>query len=267
MEAIGLIAGNRKFPLLVAQGARREGCRVTALAIKGETSPRLKSLVDKIYWIALRDFSRMFDIFKQEGITRAVMAGQVSPHRIFSREVQQDELLRSLLENISNKKADTIFAAIARKLQEAGITLLDSSRYVKEHLPDKGVLTRRQPDAALWEDIHFGFELAKAVGGLDIGQTVAVRNKAIVAVEAFEGTDNLIRRAGVLARGGITVVKVSKPNQDMRFDIPVVGLKTIKSLIAAGARCLALEAKKTLFIDRQESLACADKRKLVVVAV
>ena len=265
MNPIGLIAGNRKFPLLVAQGIRQRGCRIVAIAIKGETSPRIKHYADKVYWLKLTEFSRMFSVLKEEGITQAIMAGQISPRRLFSREVQQDKTLGALLNGIRNKKADTIFGAVAARLQEAGISLLDSSLYVREHLPQRGPLTRSSISQSLQEDIRFGFDLAKAVAGLDIGQTVAVKDKAIVAVEAFEGTDNLIRRAGRLVRG-ITVVKVSKPKQDMRFDIPVVGLKTIAALCSAGARCLAIEADKTLFIDRAKAVALAEKKGLIIFA-
>jgi len=267
MQKIGLIAGNRNFPLICARAARKKGCYIVAVAIKRDTSRRLKRLVDKIYWLGLDEFSRMFEIFKQEGLERVVMAGQISPGRLFSREIGKDALLKELLEGIKNKKADTIFSAIAAKLQEAGIELMDSTAFIKEELPVKGTLTRGEPDFGGWEDVYFGFDLAKAVACLDIGQTVAVKQKAIVAVEALEGTDNLIRRAGSIARGGITVVKVSKPGQDMRFDIPVVGLNTVKNLIKAGAKCLAIEADKTLFIDRQKSISLADRNGIAIVAV
>lgn len=265
MEKIGLIAGNRKFPLIFSEAARRNGFYVVAVAIKGDTSPKLKKLVDKIHWLGLDEYSRLFKVFKDEGITKVVMAGQISPRRLFSKEINKDPVLAELLKSIRNKKADTIFGAIAQKLKEAGLTLLDSTTFVNDLLPGKGTLTGVVPDASLWEDINFGLDLAKAVAALDIGQTVAVKDKAVVAVEALEGTDNLIRRAGMIARGGITVVKVSKPKQDMRFDIPVVGLGTMKNLIKAKAKCLVIEADKTLFIDRDESLRLADKHKICIV--
>jgi UDP-2,3-diacylglucosamine hydrolase len=265
MDRIGLIAGNRRFPLLVAQGARSAGVDVMVIAIKGETSASICRFARSVHWLALKDFSRMFEIFKQEGISRAIMAGQISPRRLFSAEVLQDPALKKILCEIRNKKADTIFGAIAGRMQDEGISLLDSSLYVKEHVPDEGILTSGSVPAAVMEDIKFGFDLAKSVAGLDIGQTVAVKEKAIVAVEAFEGTDNLIRRAGRLLRG-ITVVKVSKPNQDMRFDIPVVGIRTIQSLIAARAAGLAIEAGKTLFIDREKAVALAQRQGICVVS-
>ena len=267
MEKIGLIAGNRKFPFLVSLAAKKRGYQIIAVAIKGDTSPALKRSVDKIYWIGLADFRRMFQIFKDEGITNVIMAGQISPRRLFSKEINKDEELKSLLATIKNKKPDSIFGAIAGKLKESGLILMDSTAFIKDYLPKKGTLTKLEPSSSVWEDVCFGLDLAKAVANLDIGQTVAVKERAVVAVEAFEGTDNLIRRAGRLARGGIVVVKVSKPKQDLRFDVPVVGLNTVKNLIKASAKCLAIEAEMTLFIDRQVSISLADKHKLAIVAV
>jgi DUF1009 family protein len=267
MEKIGLIAGNRKFPLLFSEAAKKRGYSIVAIAIKKDTSPELKRLVDKIYWLGLDEFSRMFEIFKAEGVSCVVMAGQISPHRLFSKEVTKDEELKKMLEGIKDKRADTIFSMIAEKLKASGLELLDSTTFIEDYLPKKGVLSAIEPGFAVWEDIYFGLDLAKAVSSLDIGQTVAVKSKIVVAVEAFEGTDNLIRRAGRLAGGGITVVKVSKPKQDLRFDIPVVGLNTVKNLISSRAKCLAIEAGKTLFIDREESLRLAEKKGIAIVAI
>ncbi|MDD5432814.1 MAG: UDP-2,3-diacylglucosamine diphosphatase LpxI [Candidatus Omnitrophica bacterium] len=267
MEKIGLIAGNRKFPFVFAQAAKKRNFSIVAVAIKGDTSSRLKKYVDKIYWLGLGEFSSMFKIFKAEGINKIIMAGQISPRRLFSKEINKDPVLKSLLSGIVDKRADTIFGAIADKLKEEGFELIDSTTFIEELLPKKGTLTKHEPDFSTWEDVYFGLELAKAVAFLDIGQTVAVKHKAIVAVEALEGTDNLIRRAGRISRGGAVVVKVSKPKQDKRFDIPVVGLNTIKVLTRAKASCLAIEADKTLFIDKEESVKLADKKGLAIVAV
>lgn len=238
-----------------------------AVAIKGDTSPKLRKFVDKIYWLGLDEFQRMFEIFKEEGVTKVIMAGQISPYRLFSKEIEKNEEVKKILATIKDKKADTIFGAIAEKLNESGLELLDSTAFIKELLPKKGTLTKCEPDSAVWEDVYFGLDLAKQIAYLDIGQTVAVKHKAVVAVEALEGTDNLIRRAASIARGGITVVKVSKPRQDMRFDIPVVGLNTVKNLIKAGARCLAIEADKTLFIDKEKAIELANKKGISIVAV
>ncbi len=267
MEKIGLIAGNRKFPLLFCAAAKKRAYHIVAVAIKGDTSPALKKLVDKIYWLRLGEFTRLFEIFKKEGVTKVVMAGQISPHRLFSKEVSKNKAIQDILSSIRDKKADTIFGAIAQKLKDSGIELADSTIFMEEFLPAKGTLARREPDFAEWEDIHFGLRLAKEIAYLDIGQSVAVKHKAVVAVEALEGTDNLIRRAGKIAGKGAVMVKVSKPKQDMRFDIPVIGLTTVKNLIKAGVCCLAIEADKTLFIDKEASIRLADKKGLAIVAV
>ncbi|MFH1458597.1 MAG: UDP-2,3-diacylglucosamine diphosphatase LpxI [Candidatus Omnitrophota bacterium] len=267
MEKIGLIAGNKKFPLIVAQAAKKNNFHIVAVAIRQDTSRQLEKFVDKIYWIGLDEFMRMCEIFKREGIRKVMMAGQISPARLFSKEVERSEDLKNLLASLKDKKADTIFVAVAEKLKEFQIELLDSTAFVKELLPKKGTLTRREPDSWQWEDIHFGFDLAKEIARLDIGQTVAVKSKAVVAVEALEGTDNLIRRAAKISRGGFLLVKVSKPRQDMRFDIPVVGLNTVKNLLKAKAKGLAIEAEKTLFIDFEESVNLADRKGLVIVAL
>jgi hypothetical protein len=267
MEKIGLIAGNRRFPILFSEAAKKRNCYIVAVAIKGDASSKLKKYVDKIYWIGLNEFRRLFEIFKAEGIIKIVMAGQISPRRLFSKDIDKDGELKSLLERVKDRKADTLFGAVAEKLQILGFELMDSTTFVEELLPKKGTITKREPNFQGWEDVYFGLDLAKAVAHLDIGQTVAVKHKAIVAVEALEGTDNLIRRAGKIARAGVTVVKVSKPKQDMRFDIPVIGLNTVKNLIRAKAVCLAIEAGKTLFIDREESVKLADKKGISIVAL
>ncbi|MCX5700501.1 MAG: UDP-2,3-diacylglucosamine diphosphatase LpxI [Candidatus Omnitrophica bacterium] len=267
MEKIGLIAGNRKFPLLFCEAAKRKGFYLVVVAIKGETSSKIRKLADKVYWLKLEQFRKLFEIFKSEGVKKIVMAGQISPYRLFSKEVSRSLDLQEILSSILDKKADTIFGAIADKLKAEGLELASSTTFVEDLLPKRGVLTSNPPDKKTWEDAYFGFELAKAVGALDIGQTVAIKSKAIVAVEALEGTDNLIRRSGRIVRGGITIVKVAKPEQDMRFDIPVIGLKTIQCLINAGAKCLAIEADKTLFIDYQKAVKLAERKGISIVSI
>lgn len=267
MEKIGLIAGNRKFPLLFCEAAQRQGYQVVAIAIKKDTSAKINRFADKVYWLKLSEFKRVFEIFNAEGVKKVVMAGQVSPYRLFSREVRLSADIQELLSSIKNKKADSIFGVFAKKLEENGLELLDSSILLGDFLVKQGALTINVPDAQNWEDINFGRELAKSVAGLDIGQTVAVKDKAVVAVEALEGTDNLIRRAGKITRGGLTIVKVAKPRQDMRFDIPVIGLRTIQNLVKAGVKCLAVEAGKTLFIDREQALGLAEKKGICIVGI
>ncbi|MGB4521438.1 MAG: UDP-2,3-diacylglucosamine diphosphatase LpxI [Candidatus Omnitrophota bacterium] len=267
MEKIGLIAGNRKFPIILAEAAKKNNYYIVAVAIKGDTSSKIKKFVDKIYWLNLSEFSSMFEIFKSEGITKVVMAGQISPRRLFSNEIKKDPQLKKILQDLKDKRADSIFSSIAEILKDSGLELLDSTLFLQDYLPKKGTLTKREPDFEVWEDVYFGFDLAKKIAALDIGQSVAIKNKAIVAIEALEGTDRLIRRAGNIAGCLTTIVKVSKPNQDKRFDIPVVGKNTLKNLIRAKAACLAIEAGKTLFIDEKESIKLADKKGISIVAV
>ena len=267
MSRIGLIAGNRKFPIIVASEAKKRHFSVIAIAIKGETNSRLNNLVEKVYWLGLSEFSKLLEIFQNENITEIIMAGQISPYHLFSPKIRSNPEIKSLLDSLRDKRVDTIFGAIARRLEERGIRVLDSTFLLSEFIPQKAVLTKNQPSPSNWDDINLGLNIAKKIGSLDIGQTVAIRDKAIVAIEALEGTDNLIRRAGRITRRGVIIIKVSKPDQDMRFDVPVVGLNTIKSLIHAHAAGLAIEAGKTLFIDQKTAIELADKNGLFVVAI
>jgi len=265
-DRIGLIAGNRRFPVLFCEEARKRGVSVVAVAIRGETSRRLARMVDTIHWLSLGDFERAYDIFHAEKITRVVMAGQISPRRLFSRQVKNNKAIQELLNSIVDRRANTIFGAIANRMSSEGLTLIDSTTFLQSFVPKSGVLTRRQPSDNEWADIRFGMDLARKVADLDIGLAVAVKNKAIVAVEALEGTDNLISRAGRICKG-LVIAKAGRPAQDMRFDIPVIGLQTIKTLIRAHVSCLGVEAGKTLIIDMKSAIDLADKKGLAVVAV
>ena len=267
MPKIGLIAGNRKFPIILAEEARKRNYSVVAVAIKGETDPRLTNLVEKIFWLGLEEFPKLVEVFNAERVTELVMAGQVSPRQLFKSQIRNNPDVKELLDSLKDKRADTIFGAIARRLEERGLKILDSTFLLTEYLPRRGTLTRAQPGFSDWDDIYLGIKIAKEIALLDIGQTAAIKDKAIVAIEALEGTDNLIRRAGRIARKGVVVVKVSKPEQDMRFDVPVVGLNTIKNLARARAAGLSIEAEKTLFIDREQAVRLADKKGMFVVAV
>lgn len=267
MEKIGLIAGNKKFPILFAQAAKKQGKYVVAVAIKRETSPQLVKIVDKICWLSLSEFKKMFEFFKSQGVKKVVMAGQISPWCLFSREVRESQELQNILTRIKDRRANTIFSEIAKMIEAQGLELLDSTTYLDEFKPMVGILTKRQPTQEEIDNINFGIDLAKKVAQLDIGLSVGVKNKAIVAVEALEGTDNLIRRAGKIARGDLVIAKVGRPNQDMRFDIPIIGLNTIKTLISAKATCLAIEAKTTLIIDIKECIKLADKKGICIVTV
>lgn len=266
MKKIGLIAGNGKFPLMFAIAARRRGLDVVAVAIKKDTSLLITPLVKKVYWLSLQEYGKMFDVFKQENITEVIMAGQVNPQKLFYKNVGDETLLR-LLSSIKDKRPDTVFGAVADMLAQHKIKLIDSTLFLEEYLPKKGVLTKCTPDEAMWKDVNFGFDMAKKIAGLDIGQTLVVKNGSIIAVEAIEGTDEAILRGGRLVNGGIVVIKVSKPHQDMRFDIPVVGPRTIKYLSRMRAVCLAVEAQKTLMIDPEICIREADKRKISIVAL
>ncbi len=267
MQRLGLIAGNGRFPLIFAQAAKSKNVELVAIGIRGETSRKLANYVDKIRWIRLGEFSQIITTFLNEGINQVIMAGQIKPRHLFDKRIKWDEEIRNLLKDIENRKADTIFGSIAQRLKKEGIQLLDSTMYLDDFLAKKGVLTTRQPAFKEWDDIYFGLEIAKIMGALDIGQTVAVKDKAVLAVEALEGTDATIRRAAKLGRGDIVVVKASKPKQDMRFDIPVIGPRTIKNLIKAKASCIAIEAGKTLIIDKDVCLSLANKKDICIVAV
>jgi hypothetical protein len=266
IKKIGLIAGNGNFPLMFARAARQRGLEVIAIAVKKDTSRLLPALVKKTHWLTLNDFARMFEIFKEEEIKKVLMAGQVNPRSLFYKDVG-DESLRALLNAVKDKRPDTIFGAMADMLAKHSIELIDSTLFLDEYLPKKGVLTRQKPDEKMWNDIRFGFQMAKKIAGLDIGQTLVVKNGSIVAVEAIEGTDAAIRRAGQVANKGIVVIKVSKPNQDMRFDIPVVGPQTIKYMRCVGARGLAIEARKTLMIEPKKCVEMADRSGIVIVSL
>jgi DUF1009 family protein len=267
MEKIGLIAGNRRFPLIYAQQASSKGYCIVALAIKGNTSRRIRNYADKVYWIDIREFKRMFDIFKEEKINKIAMAGQINPRYLFNKRIMASKEIKNLFRDLKDRKANSIFGLIADRLSNQGFELLDSTTFMEEYLPLRGTLTSLPPSPEAWEDINFGLDLARKIAGMDIGLTVAVKNKAIVAVEALEGTDALVRRAGRITRKGAVILKVSRPKQDMRFDLPLVGINTVKNLIKINAACLAIEAKRTIFIDKEQAIKLADKYRLSIVAV
>lgn len=265
-KILGLIAGNGKFPFLFAQKAKSQGYRVIAAAVRGDTSPFLRFCVDKSAWFKVGELKKLFLFFKQEGVREVIMAGQVNPDNLFEKNVSFDKEFQQIFEAIRDRKADTIFSAVADKLQSNGIRLLDSTFLLKEYLAPKGTLTQRAPTLRELDDIEFGRNIAKAMGGLDVGQTVVIKEKAIVAIEAMEGTDRTILRGARIACSGAVVVKMSKPNQDLRFDIPVVGPRTIRTMIRGKAGCLGIEAGKTLLIDRAQCIRLANKSRICIVA-
>src|ERR687889_1443155 len=261
----GLIAGNGKFPFLVLEGARRAGVRLAVAAIREETDPAIERVADRVTWVGIGQLGRMIRFYKREGVEKPIMAGQVKHVQIFSGALPDVRMLRMLL-SLPRRNTDALIGGVAAELAREGIELIDSTYFLKDQLPAEGVLTRRQPSSAERADIEYGLEVAREIARLDLGQTIVVRARACVAVEAMEGTDETVRRAGRLARGRLTVVKVAKPNQDMRFDVPVVGLPTVETMVEAGATCLCLTAGKTLMFDREEMLRLADRHRIAVVA-
>ena len=266
----GLIAGNGKFPFLVLEGARRAGARVSVAAIKEETDPTIEQAAEaaggRVEWVGIGQLGKMIKFFKREGVERAIMAGQVKHVQIFSGALPDVRMLKVLV-SLPRRNTDALIGAIAAELESEGIELLDSTHFLQDQLPREGTLTRRAPDQRERGDIEYGLEVAREIARLDLGQTIVVRSRACVAVEAMEGTDACILRAGALARGRLTVVKVSKPSQDMRFDVPCVGVPTVEAMIEAGATCLCLTAGKTLMFDREEMIALADRHRIAVAAV
>jgi UDP-2,3-diacylglucosamine hydrolase len=261
----GLIAGNGQFPFLVLEGARKAGVSLAVAAIREETDPRIEQVADTLTWVGIGQLGKMIRFFKREGVTQAIMAGQVKHVQIFSGALPDIRMLKMLM-RLPRRNTDALIGAVAAELASEGIELIDSTFFLQDHLPQPGPLTRRAPDGRERGDIEYGLEVAHEIARLDLGQTIVVRARACVAIEAMEGTDATVRRAGELARGRLTVVKIAKPDQDMRFDVPVVGLPTIETMHAAGATCLCITAGKTLMFDRAEMLKLADKHRIAVVA-
>src|SRR5579859_5472368 len=277
MDKLGLIAGNGRFPFLLLDAARAHGTEVVVAAIKEETDPEmdLRAQADsgvRVHWLSLGELSRLIETFQREGVHKAVMAGQVKHKQIFS-SIRPDWRLAKLLLSLRTRNTDMLLGAVAKVLGDEGIELIPSTAYLEPLLAPEGVLTRRGPTEEEAKDIDYGRTVARAIAGYDLGQTVVIAAQACVAVEAMEGTDATIARAGALfqtlaaedgsehgstLRRSLTVVKVAKPNQDMRFDVPVIGLPTIETMRAAGATCLAVETGRTLIFDREAMIQAAD---------
>ena len=262
----GLIAGNGRFPFLVLEAARNLGIDMAVIGLREEASPELAMLTSRIHWVSLGELSRTLDLLHQEGVTHAVMAGQVKHNKIFS-SIRPDWKLAKLLFSLPRKNTDSLIGAVARVLEGEGITLVDSTAFLKPLVPEPGLLTRRAPDERERADIAYGREIARKIAALDVGQTVVIRDRACVAVEAMEGTDETIERAARLTNGSpMVVVKVAKPRQDMRFDVPVVGLKTIEAMQRANATALAIDAGRTLLFDRQKLIEAAERAEIAIEA-
>jgi DUF1009 family protein len=248
-EPLGLIAGNGRFPFLVAEAARRAGRQVVAIAIREEADPSLAAHVDHTEWVGLGELGRCIEALHRAGAREAVMAGQVKHRQIFSG-IRPDLRLLAVLARVAVKSTDSLIGGVVDVLEGEGIRLLPSTHFLEQDLAGAGAMTRRRPSRAQRQDVEYGEKVARHLAAMDLGQTVVVKDRAAVALEAMEGTDEVIRRAGRLAGPGATVVKVAKPRQDMRFDVPVVGEGTIAAMVEAGAEVLAVEAGRTLLIDR-----------------
>ena len=262
----GLIAGNGRFPFLVLEGARSQGIEMAVIALKEEASPELEKVAKRLHWVSLGELSKAIELMQREGVQQAVMAGQVKHNKIFSA-IRPDWKLAKLLISLPRKNTDSLIGAVAKILEEEGIRLVDSTLFLKPLLPDAGVLTKRSPSSEEAADIEYGLQVARHIAGMDIGQTVVISDRACVAVEAMEGTDETIARAARFAEGKkLVVVKVSKPGQDMRFDVPVVGLPTVESMKKAGATALAIDATRTLLFDREKLVKLADEAGIAIQA-
>jgi len=285
-KTLGLIAGNGRFPFLLLDAARAHGLRVVVAAIREETDPEMdeRAQLDptgvRVHWMSLGELSKLIETFQSEGVTQAVMAGQVKHKQIFS-SIRPDWRLAKLLLNLRTRNTDMLLGAVAKVLGDEGITLVSSTSYLEPMLAPVGVLTARAPDETERGDIAYGLQVARGIAGFDLGQTVVIAGRACVAVEAMEGTDATIVRAGALFREmedfastgeaestlarRLTVVKVAKPNQDMRFDVPVAGVPTIEAMRAAGATCLCVEAGRTLLFDRAAMITAADEAGIAII--
>ena len=268
MPKIGLIAGNGRFPFLVLQGARSLGHDVTVVAVKEEAFPELEAAAGEagadLHWVSLGHLGKCIKILKTAGVTRAVMAGQVKHVKIFSGIIP-DLTLMSALTRLKARNTDALISAVADVMRDEGVELVDSTAFLEPLLAKEGVLTDRAPSEHEAEDFAFGYQMADAIAALDIGQTIAVKHKAVVAVEAMEGTDEVIGRAGYLAGPGVRIVKVAKPKQDMRFDVPVIGIATIQAMRTAGAAALSVDAGRTLILDGDHVFASANEAGIAIV--
>jgi len=265
-DKIGIIAGGGQFPLLFAKAAHSQGLKVYAAAHQGETDETLEDHVERLQWVKLGQLGKIIDFFKQEGVRKAVFIGSITKINIF-RDVRPDLKGLGLWNKINIKQDDAILRAVADRLEKDGIEVVASTGYVPELLFPKGILTRKKPTKDQMSDIVFGWEIARSLGNLDIGQCVVVRNKTVLAVEAIEGTDAAILRGGSLGKEKAVVVKLRKPNQDLRFDLPAIGMKTLDSMKEVHASVLAVEAEYALFFDRESVIQAANNAGIVIVGI
>ena len=266
MKTIGLFAGWGGLPRVVAEDAKRRGYRVIAIALEPVAAPdQLKPYADVLEKINVGKIGKILDALKKNQVKEAVMAGKIPKSLLYKSRITPDLKAVKILLSLKNRNDDTIMLALVKELEKEGVKLLETTEFCKDILVPEGVLTKKAPSKEEWADIEYGFALAREMGRLDIGQTVVVKHKAVMAVEAIEGTDRAIKRGGKLASDGAVVVKAAKPNQDMRFDVPAVGAKTIEAMIEASARVLALEAGKTLFLEREKAIKEANEAGITIV--
>ena len=265
-EKIGIIAGGGQFPLLFAGAAKKEGRKVVIVAHKGESRPDLEEIADRFCWIKLGQLGKIIKFFKNEGVTSTVFLGTITKTRIFY-DILPDLKGLSLWNKIDIRQDDAILRAIAGELEKEGIKVLESTLYLKEFLFPKGILTRKSPSASNIDDIRFGWQIARGIGRMDIGQCVVVRDRTVLAIEAIEGTDAAIKRGGALGREKAVVVKVKKPGQDFRFDLPAIGTDTIDSMTSVKAEVLAVETGQALLFDGKEVIRLADKAGIIVIGI
>jgi hypothetical protein len=264
---IGIIAGSGELPLVIAEDAKARGYRVVTAALEHLASPELQTVSDSFRWLNVGKLGALIDYLQAEQVTEAIMAGKVPKSILFKAKVVPDMRAVKLLFTLKDRTDDGILNALTGELLREGIRIVDTASFSPDLLMPEGVITRSRPSQEEWKDVAFGWAIAKGIGSMDIGQTVVVKDKAVMAVEAIEGTDEAILRGGAYANGGAVVVKVSKPHQDMRLDVPAIGITTLETMIRAGARVLALEAGRSIIIQRQRMIQRADEAGLTIVGV
>ncbi len=267
MTKLGLIAGNRTFPVHVARAAKAQGYEVIAVGLREETDPSLEQEVQKMHWVTLKEIGNVPDLLKQDGVREIILAGQIKPERVLQSEEGFDPVAKLLLSLVPDRRGSSLMKMAVYYLESKGFRVLDSATFLKEWIPQAGVLPRRQPTPEEKADVSYALPLAVQLNRWGIGQTLIVRRKSVVAVEGMEGTDSAIRRAGEIVGPGCVVIKACGPDHDMRFDIPVVGIKTIQVMKEVGAVCLGIEARRTLLFDRPALTQDADEAEVGMIAV
>ena len=267
MARIGLVAGYGDLPVIFARLAKDKGDTVIAFGLEGVTDPRLGDVAHKMHWLKWGSLQKALFLLATERIKRIAMLGKIKKDVLFKENEALDDQAKSIMKKAGDKKDYAILNEVALMLKKLGVEVIDSSDYLKDLIPQKGTLTKRSPTESEWADINYGKDVASKLAGLDIGQTIVVKDKTVIAVEAVEGTDAAISRAFGLVRGGFVVVKAARPDQDMRFDVPLVGIGTLRTLIDSGGSVLALEGKKTLLIDKEELIKLADDKNISIVII